>query len=87
MVRRKFNCRVGEFWLKEVGTSWRCRKCGSVQASGTVAFEILVKRVSSGVGRSFLCLDCASDLLETSLDKVRTVKTFGKDAFCVFDKM
>lgn len=103
MVVRKLNkptFKIGQyptFWLQEMQKSeWFCRGCSplnSTQKAGTVAFEMYVRYAKKNAKskdepiRLYLCMNCAEEMLETSLDKVRLVKQHGAVGFKMFDEV
>jgi len=101
MVTRKLNVpaykirNIPVFWLHEVVASeWRCRSCLKEQKKPSVCFEVMYrvaqkgqKGQSSEARKLFLCMECAEDMLSTSLDKVKIVKLHGKDGLSLFDEV
>jgi len=83
------------FWLHELAkSSWRCRNCMEEQTPPSVCFEVMYrdakkgkKGATSSARKMYLCMDCAKDLLSVSLDKVKIIKTHGKDGLSLFDEI
>ena len=92
--------RMPVHWLHEVVTStWRCQNCIQSQPKGSIAFEMWIRNARKGVPpsdeskhvdkarKTYICLQCASDMLEASLDKVNLVKRLGKEALQMFEEI
>jgi len=83
------------FWLQEYQKSkWFCKKCGLEQSEGSIVFEMYVrfarKDAESSIDKPvklFLCLTCAEDALQTTLDKVRLAKNVGAQGYKLFDEV
>ncbi len=98
MVNRKLNRpaykvrNIPIFWLHEVMTSkWRCRSCFEEQPP-SICFEVMYrdarkgeKGKSSDARKLFLCMSCAEDMLQTTLNKVSIVKKHGKEGLNLFE--
>ena len=90
------------FWLHQVLTDqWTCRNCGGRQPKGSVAFEMTVKqrvntaKIEDGKlvngkedspVRLYLCLACASAMLEDARERVEVCKNLGPNAYRLMDE-
>jgi hypothetical protein len=80
------------FWLKELKTSkWPCKMCYEEQPP-SVCFEVVYRNAKKGekgntsdAKKLFLCMKCAEEMLQTSLDKVRIIKEHGVDGLSLFE--
>lgn len=80
------------YWFREVGVPWNCRQCGAQQPKGSVSFELVSRQITTTnipkdsvlrdlAKKHFLCLSCAEQLIEKTLDRIRLMKSNGPEGY------
>jgi len=96
MVERRFNkplAKIGNipiFWMQQMLTStWSCAACHTQQPKRSLVFEITTRfararipgAAKDGVQKKYICLNCAENMLDETLDKVRLARKHGPQGF------